>query len=226
MADYKLLVFDWDGTLMDSQALIISSMQAAIADAGGEARSDAQVRNIIGLGLKEAIQALFPQQNDLFVQAVRDAYREQFFHQNQTPSRLFPGVRAVLDELLEEGYWLAVATGKGTAGLRKVLAETEMKGLFHATRTAEETCSKPDPMMLFELMQELDFRPDETLLIGDTEYDLNMARAAKVDGLGVACGAHEVDRLWECKPVGVLQDVRALPAWLQTLGAAGCESGC
>ncbi len=226
MADYKLLVFDWDGTLMDSQALIISSMQAAIAAAGGESRSDAAVRNIIGLGLKEAIQFLFPQQNSSFVQAVREAYREQFFLHNQTPSKLFPEVREVLEGLLEEGYWLAVATGKGKAGLKKVLAETSMKGLFHATRTAEETCSKPDPMMLNELMQELDFRPEETLLIGDTEYDLNMANAAKVDALGVACGAHEVERLWACKPVGVLKDVRALPVWLQTLGAGTCESGC
>jgi len=213
--EFKLLVFDWDGTLMDSEARILACMQAAAKDLGLAVPSDASVRNIIGLGLREAVTGLIPDADAVLIERVAERYRIHFLDQNQTPSPLFAGAEAVLRELHAQGYLLAVATGKGRRGLDKVLADTGFHRLFHATRCADETFSKPHPEMLLQLMDELGASGEETLMIGDTEYDLQMANNARARGLAVSYGVHERERLLRHDPVGCLDDIRDLIHWLE-----------
>lgn len=211
---FKLLVFDWDGTLMDSAARIVACFNAAIVDATLEPLPDAAIRNIIGLGLREALDELVPGADSVLRQQLVDRYRHHFLSANQTPSPLFPGADAMVRDLGEQGYFLAVATGKGRQGLNQVLEETGCKGLFHATRCADETFSKPHPQMLLELMSELCVTPAETLMIGDTEYDLQMARNAGTAALGVSYGAHERERLLKCEPLACFDSLEDLRGWL------------
>lgn len=212
---YRLVAFDWDGTLMDSVARIVASIHAAIGLVGAEPRPPERIRNIIGLGLHEAVRLLYPEADEAFTQRLAGAYRQHFLFECQTPHQLFPYSRMVLETLRGEGYLLAVATGKGVRGLRKDLQDTDTGGLFHATRTAEETRSKPHPQMLLELVEELRVSREEVLMVGDTEYDLQMAAAAGIDAVGVACGVHDAQRLSRHAPRAVLPSVAELPGFLR-----------
>ncbi|MCW8891195.1 MAG: HAD-IA family hydrolase [Sedimenticola sp.] len=218
MRDFKLLVFDWDGTLMDSEARIVSCVKGAARDMAIDCPTDDQIRNIIGLGLKEALEMLFPGSDNRFKEQFIDHYRRYFLNEDSTPSLLFPNSMAVLNALAEQDYLLAVATGKGRPGLNKVLDETGLKSLFHSTRCADETFSKPHPEMLLQIMDELGVEASETLMIGDTEYDLQMAINAKTHGLAVSYGVHEVGRLNQFNPLGCLDDIAELTDWLTQTG--------
>ena len=209
----RLLVFDWDGTLMDSESQIVACLQAAARDLDLEYRDEAACRNIIGLGLREAVNGLYPGVDDDFVTRYTERYRHYWF-QVAGESRLFPGARETLESLYEEGYRLAVATGKGRAGLDKVLAATGLGELFAATRCADETLSKPHPRMLHELMAELDIPPGETLMVGDTEYDMAMARSAGVGPVAVSYGVHEPERLLRHRPLTCLDAIGDFGGWL------------
>jgi len=209
---FELLVFDWDGTLMDSAAHIVASMHNAVRDVGLEPLSDDSVSNLIGLGLKEAIETLLPEQDKDIRQAVFDRYRYHFLADD--PTQPFDGAEDILAVLNDEGYLLAVATGKGRPGLERVLESTGFGQYFVETRCADETCSKPHPQMLNEIMEVLDVPPDRTLMIGDTEYDMQMANAAGVAPLAVDYGVHDRDRLMQCNPLGYLMSIRELPDWL------------
>lgn len=211
----KLLVFDWDGTLMDSEQRIVSCVQKAIRELGAEPRNNAQIRNIIGLGLVEAILALYPDADDRFVATITEAYRVSFLAWDQTPSNLFAGVPEVLEELSQQGYLLAVATGKSRHGLDSVLASTGLSERFHTSRCADETFSKPHPQMLVEIIADLGVEPAETLMIGDTEYDLQMSRNAGTDALAVSYGVHDLPRLLRHDPVGYIDEFTELPEWLE-----------
>lgn len=213
--EFKLLVFDWDGTLMDSEARIVSCVHAAARDMAIESPPDERVRDIIGLGLKEALEKLFPGSGDPFKEQFIEFYRHYFLHEDSTPSTLFPGALDVLHGLAGDDYLLAVATGKGRPGLNKVLNETGLKSLFHATRCADETFSKPHPEMLLQIMDELGVEPADTLMIGDTEYDLQMAINAGTHGLAVSYGVHTPERLSRFNPLGCLDDISELSAWLR-----------
>lgn len=215
---YQLLVFDWDGTLMDSTARIVSCLRGAIADTGAELRDETALRDIIGLGLDEAILALYPEADARFLTDFRDAYREHFLERDETPSVLFPGVAELLASLEAAGFWMAVATGKSRRGLDRVLEETGLHRHFLATRCADETFSKPHPAMLHELMHELGRDPGETLMIGDSEYDMLMASNAGTDRLGVTYGVHGGRRLAQHDPVALMDDLRGLPGWLSGSG--------
>jgi phosphoglycolate phosphatase len=215
---YQLLVFDWDGTLMDSAARIVSCLRGAIADTGAEERDEAALRDIIGLGLEEAIAALYPAAGQRFVTDFRDAYRVHFLERDATPSALFPGMTELLAGLGAAGFWMAVATGKSRRGLDRVLEETGVGRHFLATRCADETFSKPHPAMLREIMDELGLMPADTLMIGDSEYDMLMASNAGTDRLGVTYGVHGSDRLGQHAPVALLDDLRVLPEWLSGIG--------
>ncbi|MES9845665.1 MAG: HAD-IA family hydrolase [Candidatus Sedimenticola sp. PURPLELP] len=221
---FNLLVFDWDGTLMDSEARIIACMQAAAADLEIDVPDDNSVRNIIGLGLAQAVEALFPSYDESVIPRMVDRYRFHFLQENKTPSELFEGAEAVLRHLQGQGYLMAVATGKGRAGLDKVLDETGLHSLFHATRTADETFSKPNPEMLFQIMNELGADPEETLVIGDSEYDLLMANNAKTDSLAVSYGVHEVPRLMQHGPLACLDDISELVPWLDQAATGHSQS--
>ena len=212
---FQLLVFDWDGTLMDSERRIVNCVQKAILEIGAEPRNDAQVRNIIGLGLVEAIITLYPDADDRFVAKITDAYRTHFLEWDQTPSTLFAGVPEVLEELSQRGYLLAVATGKSRRGLDSVLASTGLSDRFHASRCADETFSKPHPQMLLEITTDLGVEPTDTLMIGDTEYDLQMSRNAGTDALAVSYGVHELPRLLRHDPIGYIHAFSELTEWLE-----------
>lgn len=211
---FKLLVFDWDGTLMDSEAHIVHCMRHAIHDSGLPAKDDAAIRNIIGLGLSEALYALFPEGDGSLHEALTQRYRHHFLSGAHSPSELFAGADATLVTLSDAGYLLAVATGKGRHGLDHVLEQTGLKKLFHASRCVDEAPSKPHPRMLFDLMDVLDVKPDDTLMIGDTEYDMHMARNAGVPALGVSYGVHGRERLLQCGALDCLDAIHELPSWL------------
>ena len=212
--NFELIVFDWDGTLMDSEARIVACVQAAFADLELPPPTREAARDIIGLGLAEAMLRLNPEMEPTTRAALGERYRWHFLGSHPTPSALFPGARETLDVLAAQGYRLAVATGKSRMGLNKSLVETGLTGFFHATRCADETFSKPNPQMLFELMDELGARAAETLMIGDTEYDLQMAGNAGVRALAVSCGVHERERLLALEPLACLDSVQAIPQWL------------
>lgn len=209
---YKLFVFDWDGTLMDSEARIVSCMQAAIAELKLPDRSNTQIRNIIGLGLKESVDMLYPGIPNL-VDKLANHYRKHFLHINKIPTPLFDGAENLLQILLQGENYLAVATGKGRAGLDKVLDETGLKGYFHYTRCADEAYSKPHPQMLYDVFDYTGVSPDETIMIGDTEYDLQMATNAGCDAIAMTHGVHETVRLAKFNPIESFTNLHELTRW-------------
>lgn len=214
MNKYSLLVFDWDGTLIDSKAQIVNCMQATIVSLELEARTDKQISDIIGLGLEEAIRVLYPEVEAKIVQQAAQAYREHYLTKDKTPSPLFDGVKEVLDTLKELGYDLAIATGKSRRGLDKGLIDTGLEAYFPITRCADETRSKPHPQMLEEILVDCNTDANKTLMIGDSEYDLQLANNTKVDGFAVSYGVHGLMRLLKQDPVGFIDDIKQLPQWL------------
>lgn len=214
---FELLVFDWDGTLMDSAATIAASLGVAGDELGLASRSDAERRDVIGLGMREAVLKLYPDLSDLDLRHFTDAYRQHFLLSGSGSMPLFPGVLSMLQSLSQrEELWLAVATGKGRNGLKQALAESKSAHFFHGTRTAEETCSKPDPQMLHELMGDFGVEPKKVLMIGDTEYDLDMAKRAGVSAIGVSYGAHEYQRFSVYSPIACVHSVSELDQWFKT----------
>ncbi len=211
---YSLIVFDWDGTLMDSEAKIVNAMQAAIADVAMPFRSREQIKNIIGLGLQEALSALFAGVNEPQSTQLIEAYRHHFLFADETPMPMFDGVAGLLEALNKQEYWLAVATGKSRQGLDRVLDGCNLRHYFHVTRCADECFSKPHPLMMEEIMAFVAVTPNETLMIGDSEYDMLMAKNAGVDALAVSYGVHEKRRLLDCGALGCLDDIRELHDWL------------
>jgi phosphoglycolate phosphatase len=217
---FKLIVFDWDGTLMDSEARIVSCIQAAFADIGESAPSREAARDVIGLGLEEAMTVLWPDGGVLQRRKLVDRYRYHFLGANETETSLFPGAREVLTVLEQRGHLLAVATGKSRRGLNTSLLRTGLMGRFHATRCADETFSKPNPEMLYQLMSALGVKGAETLMVGDTEYDMQMAANAGVSALAVCYGVHAPARLVRHRPLDCLHHLQEIPAWLEQSAAA------
>ena len=215
MKKYDLLVFDWDGTLMDSLTQIVNCMQSAIAELSLEPRSAQDIRNIIGLGLEQAIRSLYPDLDAKMVQLMVQTYRDHYLYKDKTPSPLFDGAREVLDRLRESGYDLAIATSKSRQGLEKGLSETGLQDYFPITRTADETHSKPHPQMLEEILVDHNMHASKALMIGDTEYDLQLAQNARVDGFAVSYGVHSLIQLLKQDPVGFIDKITQLPDWLE-----------
>ncbi len=215
---YQLLIFDWDGTLMDSEARIVACMETAAEDLRLEKPDKDAIRDIIGLGLEEAIGRLFPDCHPKTRQRLAKRYRHHFLASDTTPAPLFAGVTTMLRDLKQRGHWLAVATGKGRAGLQKVLHDTGLEQMFLTTRCAGDTASKPNPQMLFELLEETGVEARQALMIGDTEYDLQMAQNASMTALAVGYGVHEKERLLRHEPIACVDDVAALHDWLLTNG--------
>jgi phosphoglycolate phosphatase len=213
--EYDLIVFDWDGTLMDSAAKIVRCFIQAATDVGFPGLDEVAIRNIIGLGLREALDALLPDTDEDLREQVAERYRQHFLHLDRTEMPLFPGVREGLEELTRKGYRLAVATGKARRGLDRVLKEVSMTHLFAATRCADEAGSKPHPRMLLDLLDQTGASANRALMVGDTVYDLQMARAAAMDSLAVSYGAHDRDRLLAYSPLNCFGSFPEVYAWLQ-----------
>ncbi len=212
---YDLIVFDWDGTVMDSTAIIAGSIQAACREMNLPVPSDEAARYVIGMGLADALRHAVPEATEEMYEPLAARYRHHFMSQDAAIP-LFDGARETITELHENGYWLAVATGKNRNGLNRVLASSEMGKYFHATRTADQTFSKPHPAMLLEIMNELGTSADRVLMVGDTTHDLQMALNAGVDAVGVTHGAHPADQLNELKPLALVSDFNELRAWFKT----------
>lgn len=212
---FELVIFDWDGTLIDSEAKIVSCMQTAMRDVGLPVLEPETVRNIIGLGMREALETLFPDESDTTYRQLTERYRDEFF--SGESSLPFEGVTETLARMAEQDYLLAVATGKGRNGLDKALQSTGFDQWFHASRCADETRSKPHPQMLEELLTELNVKPEKALMVGDTEYDLLMAQNAGIQSVAVSYGVHSVDRLLACDPAVCIHALTELPVWLDSV---------
>jgi phosphoglycolate phosphatase len=211
---YRLLVFDWDGTLADSTALIASAIQHACRDIGEPVPGDVAARHVIGLGLADPLVHVAPgippnRHRDLVAR-----YRHHYLAgDSQIP--LFDGVRAMLDDLDAAGFLLAVATGKSRAGLDRALVQQGLRHRFAATRCADEGFPKPHPDMLLHLMERLGVGESETLMIGDTTHDLDLARNAGAAAVGVSYGAHERGGLAQLDPLALVHSVGGLRQWLR-----------
>lgn len=210
---YELIVFDWDGTLMDSTAHIVSCMRVAIEALGLPPLADSTISHIIGLGLPEAVKTLYPSQPASTLQALADGYRQAWVTRPED-TRLFDNAQTLLKELSEQDYFLAVATGKSRRGLNRSFNDTGLGDYFHTSRCADECHSKPHPQMLMEIMDYLGVSAEQTLMIGDTEFDLLMAQNARADSLGIAHGAHDTEQLSACEPQAIVEDLYQLQQWL------------
>lgn len=210
-----LFIFDWDGTLCDSTGKIVRCMQLAARKVGFRDLEDLEVMNIIGLGLPEAVSRLFPGAPEASLQALSRAYSEYFVADDKTPMGFFQGVEETLNYLRDQGYQLAIATGKSRRGLERVLDSLDMQGFFHGSRCADETRSKPDPAMLQELLIEFRRHSGDAVMVGDTEYDMDMARRVDMPRVAVSYGAHTIERLRPYQPVLCIDhfpDIRTLLA--------------
>lgn len=212
---YDLIVFDWDGTLIDSAAKIVRCFQSAAREAGLVPPADSEVRNIIGLGLKEALDILLPAADEASRNRVIECYRHHFMNLDETETPLFPGVLEGLTKLSEAGFQLAIATGKARRGLDRALRETAVSHYFCATRCADEARSKPHPQMLHDLLGFTGVATERALMVGDTTYDLQMAVAAAMGSVAVTYGAHERDRLLSHNPLGCFDSFANVCQWLE-----------
>lgn len=211
---YPLVIFDWDGTLMDSVGRIVSSMQRAAALLSLPAPTVESVREIIGISLEPAIEQLFGRLSSEQFDAFMHVYRQQYVHDDITPSPLFDGAQAMLEGLRAQGYILAVATGKARHGLERVWQEANVHELFHLSRCADETASKPDPRMLNEILQATGFSADQAVMVGDSVHDMRMAENAGIARIGVSFGAHDAQRLLQHQPLTILDDLARLPNYV------------
>jgi len=214
---YRLLVFDWDGTIVDTAALIVDCIQAAARDLGVAAPKRERASHVIGLGLRDALRAALPDLPESRHAEFATRYRAHFLAREHE-MRPFPGVPALLEALALRGHRLAVATGKSRAGLERALAQTGLRALFAATRCADECRPKPHPAMLEALLRQFDCAPQAALMIGDTSHDVAMAHAAEVDALGVLWGAHPELELRAAAPRACVATVEELSAWLARHG--------
>ncbi len=210
---FDLIVFDWDGTLMDSTSTIVKCIQAAARDLGLPVPRDDAASHVIGLGLFEAMQAVMPGLDPSMYPRIVERYRYHYLSKDHELV-LFDGVRDMLNELQQEGYFLAVATGKSRVGLNRAMNAAGLLAMFDATRCADETFSKPHPAMLQDLTRELGQDLRRTVMIGDTTHDLQMAINAGASGIGVHYGAHTPDELRPLNPLYTADSVAHLHAWL------------
>jgi len=223
---FRLLVFDWDGTLMDSIATIVACTQAAVVDIGLAPRPDGVVRSAIGLGLRDSMERFYPGFDEQLYEPLVESYRRHWIDSFSNQPFLFAGAQQALESLAQEGYYLGVATAKSRRGLDRELERTRLSPLFHGTKTVDEAPGKPHPGMLLGLMEDLRVAPAETLMIGDTRWDLEMARNAGTHGLGVLSGSHPREELEDCHPLACLESVREVPDWLRaTVGRPLAPAG-
>jgi phosphoglycolate phosphatase len=214
MSQYQLIIFDWDGTLMDSTGHIVNCMRHAITKLDLAPLEDQQISHIIGLGLQEAVQTLYPNGNAAMWTSLADCYRQTWLD-SPVDTPLFDNARELLTELAEQELFLGVATGKSRRGLDKVLKATGLGDLFVATRCADECHSKPHPQMVSEIMDFTGVSGSDALMIGDTEFDLLMAKNAGAHSLGITHGAHDEAKLLACEPQAIVHDLHQVQHWLR-----------
>ena len=210
---FELLIFDWDGTLMDSAGVIVDSIQRACVDLSIPVPTARAARQIIGLGLVEALQTLLPDLPEAQYSLLTERYRHHYLGRDHAIP-LFDGVDSGIRALASQGWQLAVATGKSRVGLERAFVASGLRENFCATRTADQTHSKPHPAMVLEIIAELGVDPSRTLVIGDTSHDLLMAANAGVASLGVTYGAHPLADLLPHAPLALADSFHEVHAWL------------
>lgn len=213
MKQYKAVVFDWDGTVMDSTASIVGAMQAACMDMELPIPSDDDASWVIGLSLQHALQRCAPTLKEEHVPHFIERYRHHFFQFDKQQS-LFEGIVPLLEVLRQQNILLGVATGKSRLGLDRVLQAHQLVEHFDCTRCADETQGKPHPAMLFEIMENLALEPEEVLMVGDTTHDVQMATNAGVDSMAVTYGAHSKRTLLVSEPTVMVSSVKEMRNWL------------
>ncbi|MBK8017478.1 MAG: HAD-IA family hydrolase [Betaproteobacteria bacterium] len=213
MKEYDLIVFDWDGTLVDSAAHIVHSIQSAAGDIGLEIPSDERSRHIIGLGLLDAMEYLFPALPRARYGDLTERYRVHYLAGEERVT-LFAGVEAGIGLLKRQGRMLAVATGKSRVGLTRAFGSTGLGPYFDASRCADEGFSKPHPDMLEYLLDYLGVAPDRALMVGDTTHDVEMAHGARMDVAAVTFGAHDAGKLARSRPTYTYDEPARLWQWL------------
>ncbi len=214
-----LFILDWDGTLLDSADKIIHCMQKTSKALKLEALPATKIRNIIGLGLPEAIRSLYPGISTEKLGQYRDCYADYFVAADRVPCQFFPHVEVTLHRLREQGHQLAVATGKSRRGLDRVLNNLKMQNYFDCSRCADETESKPHPQMLLEILEALSCPANDAVMVGDTEYDMQMALEAGVERIAVGYGAHALDRLARYQPSLCVEQFNEILSWDRIMGS-------
>lgn len=198
---FDLIIFDWDGTLADSVDWIVHCIRQAAARQNCPVPEPQAVKDIIGLSIENAVATLFPGMDEETGRRLAGDYAQAFFSREMSRNDLFPGVPEMLARFREAGYRLAVATGKKSSGLREVIAGTGLADSFCTTRSADQTASKPNPLMIDEIVAELGVAKDRTLMVGDSVHDLQMALNAGVASVAVTCGAHPAETLKRYSPL-------------------------
>ncbi|HEY4372819.1 MAG TPA: HAD-IA family hydrolase [Burkholderiales bacterium] len=217
MKNYDLIVFDWDGTIMDSTGAIVAAIQASAVDLGLKKPEAEMAAHVIGLGLQDALLKALPELDPKDYPKLAERYRFHYLARDGD-LLLFDGMAELLADLKAQHYWLAVATGKSRAGLDRALKGTELVKVFDGSRCADETHSKPHPQMLIDLMDRFGAEPARTLMIGDTTHDSQMAKNAGTHALSVTYGAHPHADLLAIEPHGIVHSVPELSAWLKARG--------
>lgn len=215
---YRVIIFDWDGTLVDSTARIVDSMQRASSQVGLPTLSNYAIQQIIGLGLPEALRKLWPDITDEQLQSMRTDYSANFSLHSDIAVDFFPQAHDFFAELQSLEYVLAVATGKTRKGLDEMLDGMQVRDVFAITRCADETTSKPDPHMLTEILTELQLTSEQALMVGDTSFDLDMAKAINMDAVGMTHGAHESSILLASGAKALCHDLTELLEWIKHNG--------
>lgn len=213
----KLLIFDWDGTLCNSLSRISYCVSLAAKENGFILSKSTDPKEVIGLGLYESFQTLFEKASDEQVTAMCTSYSRNFIELDDDPSPFFDGALNALNDLKKAGYYLAVATGKSRKGLNRALLAKNLSSFFDASRCSDETASKPNPLMLFEILDEIDILPEHAIMIGDTVYDLEMATNAGIASIGVNYGAHSPERFKKYRPLFCIDTISEIKIHLKQL---------
>lgn len=207
---FDLIIFDWDGTLINTIDWITHCLQTAGEQHGFNKPEAQAAKDVIGLCIDSAVEALYPEADKLTLSSVIKAYTEMYASKQISRRDFFPGVYEMLVKLKDHGYQLAVATGKTRKGLSHALAATDSADLFGITRCSDETASKPNPLMLHEIMGHLQTSPQRALMVGDSVHDMQMAKNAKIASVAVTCGANDADALQQFDPLLCLQQPNEL----------------
>ena len=214
MKTYQCVVFDWDGTLMDSIQKIVECLQAAAQDVDLPVPTRNVARNVIGLGLNESMLTVFGEISETKVLELVERYKFHFVEKNRTSQRFYSSVKFGLNTLDQTGVGLCVATGKARRGLDRILKQEQLESFFLYTRCADESRSKPHPQMLLDVLAYTALNPEQVLMVGDTSYDMEMAVAAKIDAVGITYGAHSSEQLLSSGANHLVDDFQELLGWL------------
>ena len=217
---FQLIIFDWDGTLMDSTRKITRCIQAAAQEMQLEVPSHDEAKWVIGLGLVEAMQALFPMVSKDVIGGVVESYKKHYVELDDTEQPLFDDVIDGLSEMAQAGALLAVATGKSRVGLNRVLTQSGLGDAFVTTRCADESRTKPNPQMLIDILDYTAIDAEHALMVGDTTFDMEMATNASMPGLAVSYGAHPIEQLQSTQASDIVDSFKCAKEWIQQQGIA------